>query len=84
VRVRILYLGRLQDVAGTRAAEIYLPEDVSSAEAVRAWLSREEPALGAALHDPSVRIVVNDALARADHPVGPEDEIAFLPAVSGG
>jgi molybdopterin synthase sulfur carrier subunit len=82
--VRILYLGRLQDVAGTRAAQIDLPEGVATAEAVRTWLSREEPALGAALGDPSVRIVVNDAVARADHPVGPEDEIAFLPAVSGG
>jgi molybdopterin synthase sulfur carrier subunit len=82
--VRILYLGRLQDIAGTRAAEIDLPEGVASAEAVRDWLSRERPALGAALRDPSIRIVVNDALAHADHPVGPEDEIAFLPAVSGG
>ena len=84
MRVRILYLGRLQDVAGTRSAEIELPEGVTSAEALRGWLSREKPALGPALCDPSVRIVVNDAIASADHPVGPEDEIAFLPAVSGG
>jgi molybdopterin converting factor subunit 1 len=82
--VRILYLGRLQEIAGTRSVEIDLPEDVTSAGAVRAWLSRETPALGAALRDPTVRIVVNDAMAHADHPVGPEDEIAFLPAVSGG
>jgi molybdopterin synthase sulfur carrier subunit len=82
--VRILYLGRLQDVAGMRSAEVDLPEGVSSAEAVRAWLSRERPALGAALGDPSVRIVVNDEIARAGHPIGPQDEIAFLPAVSGG
>jgi molybdopterin converting factor subunit 1 len=84
VSVRILYLGRLQDVAGARAEEVELPDEVRSADAVRAWLSREKPELGAALLDPSVRIVVNDEIVRADQPVGPRDEIAFLPAVSGG
>lgn len=80
MKVRILYLGRLQDVAGTRSAEIELPQHVATAGAVREWLSQRTPALG---HS-SVKIVVNDALVGADHPVGSQDEIAFLPPVSGG
>lgn len=82
--MKIVYCGRLQDVAGIRSFDVDLPGEVATAHAVRSWLTRDQPQLRSALLDPSVRIVVNDEVALSDRPVGAEDEIAFMPPVSGG
>jgi molybdopterin synthase sulfur carrier subunit len=82
--MKIVYCGRLQDVAGARSIEVTPPADASTAQAVREWLTRDDPRLRDALFDSSVRIVVNDELALSDRAVGADDEIAFMPPVSGG
>jgi molybdopterin converting factor subunit 1 len=76
----ILFLGRLQDVVGTRALTAALPGGVRDTESLRAWLGRDHPAL----RDPSVKIAVNAELRAGSAPLAEEDEIAFLPAMSGG
>jgi molybdopterin synthase sulfur carrier subunit len=60
------------------------PPDVTSVFALRDWLGRDDPALRDALCAPTVRIAVNDELVLADAPLSAEDEIAFMPPVSGG
>lgn len=78
--LRLVFLGRLEDAAGS--AERAVPH-VPTLDAVLAVL---DPALAEALRAPRIRIAVNGALV-AD-PVaallGDGDEIAFLPPVSGG
>jgi molybdopterin synthase sulfur carrier subunit len=82
--MRIVYCGRLQDAAGRRSAEVDPPAEVATALAVRDWISADDQSLRDALRDPSVRIVVNDEVLIGDRHVGPDDEIAFMPPVSGG
>jgi molybdopterin synthase sulfur carrier subunit len=77
---KVLMLGRLRDAAGWREREMALP---SSIAALIAALS-EDPALGAALGGKGVQVAVNKAVVRGDHPLGPADEVAFLPPMSGG
>ena len=80
--VKVLMLGRLRDVAGWRERTIDSPPPTISA--LRALLAQEDPALGEALAGPSVQVAVNKALTRDDAPIASNDEIAFLPPMSGG
>jgi molybdopterin converting factor subunit 1 len=77
---RILFLGRLQDLARTRELAADLPPGVSDTQGVRDWLGRSHPEL----LDQSVRIAVNSQLRPGNVPVADGDEIAFLPPMSGG
>lgn len=81
---RIAFYGRLQDSAGTRELVADLPADIKDAAALRIWLGRDNPRLGDSLADPAVLVAVNDVLAGGNPTVGPQDEIAFLPPMSGG
>jgi len=76
----ILLFGRLRDLVGTKALNLILPPDVRDTERLRAWLGGEHPDL----LDPSVRIAVNAELATGSASFAEEDEIAFLPPMSGG
>ena len=72
----LLYFGRLAEAVGCSAEDVRLDPDICTAGDLR----RLHPSLGAS----NVKIVVNHELARDDSAVGDEDEIAFLPPVSGG
>jgi molybdopterin synthase sulfur carrier subunit len=79
---KVLLLGRLRDVAGWRERTLDpAPERLS---ALRDLLGREDAALGAALGGLGVQVAVNKAVVRADVALSPNDEIAFLPPMSGG
>jgi molybdopterin synthase sulfur carrier subunit len=81
---RILFLGRLAEIAGGRERALPLGAPASLAEIVEA-LGRGDPELAAALAAPSVRVAVNQQIQRGrEGRAGPGDEIAFLPPVSGG
>lgn len=79
---RVLMLGRLRDVAGWRERTLDPPPATLSA--LRALLAKDDPALGEALAGKGVQTALNKALTREDAPIGPCDEIAFLPPMSGG
>jgi molybdopterin converting factor small subunit len=74
--VRISFYGRLRDVAPAGP----VPSGVRDTGALRAWLGRERPEL----LDRSIRIAVNDEMILGDRQLGEDDEIAFLPPMSGG
>jgi len=80
VAVKLVFLGRLEDVAGSGEREI---TGVSSVAEVLALL---EPDLAAALNSSKVRLAVNGKLAadRGALMLRDGDELAFLPPVSGG
>ncbi len=81
---RLLFFGKLGDIAGARTREYVLPAGVDVIDALIDAIAREDETLGAALSEKSVRFAVNETIAARDAPIHNEDEIAFLPPVSGG
>jgi molybdopterin synthase sulfur carrier subunit len=76
---RLVFLGQLEDIAG--GAERQVPGG-----ALADVLARLDPDLVAALTADRIRIAVNGTLIadRASVVLAEEDELAFLPPVSGG
>lgn len=78
--MNIVFLGRLADAAGERTRTVDVPFGIDDVDALRTWLGAQVPAL----LDPSVRVIINGALATRGQAVAPPDEVAFFPPVSGG
>lgn len=78
--LKLVFLGRLEDVAGGGEREV---ETVPSIAAVIAGL---EPELSSALSGQRIRLAVNGKIVadRAIFTLRDGDELAFLPPVSGG
>jgi molybdopterin synthase sulfur carrier subunit len=77
---RVLMFGALRDLAGWRERTI----DATSLNDLRALLAAEDPDLGERLDGPGVFAVIQQTLVRGDRPLAPDDEVAFVPPVSGG
>jgi len=77
---RVLLFGPLRDLAGWREREV----DSPFLSVLRARLTEEDPALGAALGGPGVQVALDQVLVRGDAPLNPRTEVAFLPPMSGG
>ncbi len=78
---RLLFLGRLEDIAGAAEMHMPLPAPMPLAEVI----ARLPDDLAAAIADPRIRLAVNGALCSDRHRiVAVADELAFLPPVSGG
>ena len=75
--MRLLAFGRLSDLPFDGLA---IPPDISDSKGLRCWLAERWPAL----NDPTVRLAVNQTLVHDNVPLSPDDEIAFLPPMSGG
>ena len=80
--LRVLLFGRLRDVAGWR--ERTFDPAPATLGALRALITAEDPALGAALVGPGIQAAVNKVLMRGDIGLAPGAEVAFLPPMSGG
>jgi molybdopterin converting factor small subunit len=80
---RVLFFGRLRDVAG--AAEMAHAGGVSLSALQRA-VTEGNPALDQALSARGVRVAINHALVAAgdDRLITAGDEVAFMPPASGG
>ena len=75
---RLVFLGRLADVAGGAEREV-------APGALADVLAALPPALAGALADPRLKCALNGALVgREGLVLAPGDELAFLPPVSGG
>jgi molybdopterin synthase sulfur carrier subunit len=75
---RLVFLGRLQEAAGGPMLEVAAGQ---LADVIAALPS----ALQQALADPRVKLALNGELTSArDFALGDDDELAFLPPVSGG
>ncbi len=83
--MRILYFAWLRERVGLAEETVTPPSHVSNVGSLLAWLRGRGGVYEAALADPAlVRVAVNQDYARAEHPVGPDDEIALFPPVTGG
>lgn len=77
---RVLMFGALAGCAGWRERTIA----ATTLDELKALLTREDPSLGERLNGPAVFAVLNKAMIRGDHPLDDDDEVAFVPPVSGG
>jgi molybdopterin converting factor subunit 1 len=83
--VKLVFLGRFREIANPALAQVALPGGVRTLAGLKEWLARSEPALGQALETARTQIAVNQVLVRDPaHPIVHDDEIAFLPPMSGG
>jgi len=80
VTIKLVFLGRLEDVAGSAERE------VPDALTIEGLLSGLEPELAQALRAERIKLAVNGALVadRSGLALSSGDEVAFLPPVSGG
>jgi len=81
---RLLFFGKLADLAGGRSREIELSQDVGSVADLIKALCVIDAVLGEAVSHASVKFAVNEKIAPAATVISNTDEIAFLPPVSGG
>lgn len=83
--ITILYFAGLREVLGTPRETLELPREVVTAAQLRAWLRQRGGAWAEALDDArSIRIAIDQAMARPDTPLRAGAEVAFFPPVTGG
>ena len=79
--MKILFFGKLGDTIG-REVELALPPDVATLGQLRKLLAERYPQVD--LTSPRLRICLDDSVAGDDEVVRDENEVAFLPPLSGG
>ncbi|MEO8175045.1 MAG: MoaD/ThiS family protein [Sphingomicrobium sp.] len=75
--MRLLMFGRLSHLA---IDSCDVPPSIADSAGLRAHLGEQWPEL----NDPKVKMAVNRTLVHGIVPIGADDEIAFLPPMSGG
>jgi molybdopterin synthase sulfur carrier subunit len=80
---QLLFFGRLGDLAGGTERMLGLSEPQAIADLI-GILGQSDDLLGSALAEPRIRYAINGAIVDGDALVEDEDELAFLPPVSGG
>lgn len=82
---RLVFLGRLRDVAGSGERLVTLPSHVDTVADLRRWLAAEDCELGAALIGRGIHVVIDQVICnRETESVRSAAEIAFMPPLSGG
>ncbi len=83
--VRILYFAQLRERAGRAEERVELPSTIATVGALIDWLRARGGPEAAAFAEPRiVRAAVNQVFRQPSAPVGPGDEVAFFPPVTGG
>ena len=83
--VTILYFAALREALGRDREAVSLPDDVTTAGQLRAWLRTRGDSYATALAEGrAVRVAVNQLVAQLQTPVVDGAEIAFFPPVTGG
>jgi molybdopterin synthase sulfur carrier subunit len=83
--MKLIYFAWVREKVGTAREELAPPADVANVGQLIRWLAAQGDNYAAAFDDASrVRVAVNQDYATMDQPVGPDDEIAFFPPVTGG
>lgn len=80
---QLLFFGRLGDLAGGTERTLQLSEPHAIADLI-GILGATDDLLGSALAEPRIRYAINGAIVDSATLVEDDDELAFLPPVSGG
>jgi len=83
--MKLRYFAWLRTRIGRGEEVLAVPAGVDTVAALIAWLPTLGPGYAAALADPKiVRVAVNQDYVGPDHAIGPDDEVALFPPVTGG
>jgi sulfur-carrier protein len=83
--VKVLYFASLRQAVGVAEEDVAPPAEVATVGQLVDWLKRRSPRHAEAFARPEVvRCAVNQDYARPEDAVGPGDEVAFFPPVTGG
>ncbi|HEX4171109.1 MAG TPA: molybdopterin converting factor subunit 1 [Acetobacteraceae bacterium] len=81
----ILYFAWLRERTGTSQESVSPPAGIATVGALIGWLSQRGPGYASAFaHRRAVRCAVNQEFADPATRIGPGDEVAFFPPVTGG
>ncbi len=83
--MKLLYFAWLKTKTGVAEEEVAPPPEVTTVAELLTWLQSRGPGHAEALSDlNALKVAVNQEYARPEDPVGPGDEVAFFPPVTGG
>ncbi len=83
--ITILYFASLRETLGRDRETLALPRGVATAGELRAWLRERGGAWAEALAEGrSIRVAVDQSMARPDTGLRDGAEVAFFPPVTGG
>ena len=83
--MKIRYFAWLKHRVGRGEEEVSPPAEVATVADLQVWLAQRHPGFAEALAAPGiVRAAVNMEYVEAEAAVGPGDEVAFFPPVTGG
>jgi len=83
--VKILYFAWIKSKVGIGEEDLTPPASVATVGALVEWLKGRSRGHAAAFAELRVvRAAVNQDHVGLDHPIGPGDEVAFFPPVTGG
>jgi len=83
--VKLLYFAWVRQKIGRSEEQLAVPPDVTTVASLMDFLRRRGAGYEAAFQNPALlRCAVNQEHARFDARVGPDDEVAFFPPVTGG
>ncbi|MAK64527.1 MAG: molybdopterin synthase sulfur carrier subunit [Maricaulis sp.] len=81
--ITIRYMAALRDRMGKSEDVMELPSGITDSDALTAHLQDLDPAAHALAH-PSIRLILNDAIAPRPSPIRSGDTLAFCPPFTGG
>ncbi len=82
---KILYFASLAETLGTKSEQLELPADCRTVDdLVAALRARGEPFTAAFGGSTRILVAVNQEMSEPSTTIGPADEIAFFPPVTGG
>ena len=83
--MKVLYFAWLRQKIGLAEEDVAPPAEIRDVAGLIAWLAARSPRHADAFADPrQVRAAVNQDFATPEAAVGPGDEVAFFPPVTGG
>lgn len=83
--MKLLYFAWLKTKTGLAEEDVTPPEGVATVGELLTWLEGRGPNFAEALSDrQAIRVAVNQTFAKPDDPIGPNDEVALFPPVTGG
>jgi molybdopterin synthase sulfur carrier subunit len=83
--MKLLYFAGLKTKTGLAEEDVTPPAEVRTVAGLLAWLQDRGPDYAEAFADlDALRVAVNQEYARPVDPVGPDDEVALFPPVTGG
>ncbi len=83
--MKVLYFAWLKAATGRSEEEVNPPAEVTSVAALITWLKEQGPGHSKAFADlEAVRVAVNQEFSDHNQAIGPDDEIAFFPPITGG